>query len=386
MRILVFVDVFCGPTMTFLHRQVVDLARRHTVVVCCRRRDNEKYFPYDKVFEIRRSYWERLVRLFLRRFALGFTVRSGALDSEIGALIDEFEIDVVLSHFIPNALEINAVVQSKRLAHYVIVHGYDGSSLLRERTYRREVTRATGLKYICASKSMEANLRVEAGVRADFVVPLGIPAGFAGGRDGRCAPKHSRRFFFQAANFVEKKGHNFTIAAFAIFAKNNSDVDLLFAGSGPLLLAARRQAEALGVGHRVHFLGHCDQTTVMDNMERCIAFVHHSVTASNGDQESIPTCVMEAMALGAVVISTLHSGIPEVVEDGNTGFLVAERDVRSYADRLSLVADMPAAERSQYGQKAKIRVLEQFNFSIQLEKIESILRVSNEDRIPLSHR
>jgi colanic acid/amylovoran biosynthesis glycosyltransferase len=66
-----------------------------------------------------------------------------------------------------------------------------------------------------------------------------------------------------------------------------------------------------------------------------------SITAENGDQEGIPNVLKEAMALGLPVISTLHGGIPELVEDGVSGFLVKERDVDSLAERLAYLVDHP---------------------------------------------
>ena len=50
---------------------------------------------------------------------------------------------------------------------------------------------------------------------------------------------------------------------------------------------------------------------------------------------------MEAMALGLPIVSTRHSGIPELVKDGFSGFLVAERDVDALADRLSHLVEHP---------------------------------------------
>jgi colanic acid/amylovoran biosynthesis glycosyltransferase len=64
-----------------------------------------------------------------------------------------------------------------------------------------------------------------------------------------------------------------------------------------------------------------------------------SVTAADGDEEGIPNTLKEAMAMGLPVISTVHAGIPELVEDGVSGFLVPERDVEALADRLERLVD-----------------------------------------------
>lgn len=65
------------------------------------------------------------------------------------------------------------------------------------------------------------------------------------------------------------------------------------------------------------------------------------------------------MATGLPVISTLHAGIPELVEDGEQGFLIAERDVGAYVDRLeaALAWDLDVGER------ARARVVEHFNMA-----------------------
>lgn len=66
-----------------------------------------------------------------------------------------------------------------------------------------------------------------------------------------------------------------------------------------------------------------------------------SVTGSDGNQEGIPVAIMEAMAVGSLIISTRHSGIPELVQDGVSGFLVPERDVDALAEKLIYLIEHP---------------------------------------------
>jgi colanic acid/amylovoran biosynthesis glycosyltransferase len=66
-----------------------------------------------------------------------------------------------------------------------------------------------------------------------------------------------------------------------------------------------------------------------------------SVTAADGDQEGIPNVIKEAMAMGIPVLATRHSGIPELVEEGLSGFLVSERDTDALTDRLIHLIDHP---------------------------------------------
>jgi colanic acid/amylovoran biosynthesis glycosyltransferase len=66
-------------------------------------------------------------------------------------------------------------------------------------------------------------------------------------------------------------------------------------------------------------------------------FLLPSVVADNGDMEGIPVSLMEAMALGVITVSTWHSGIPELIDDGVEGFLVEERNAGQIADIITTI-------------------------------------------------
>ncbi len=85
-----------------------------------------------------------------------------------------------------------------------------------------------------------------------------------------------------------------------------------------------------------------------------------SVTAANGEAEGIPNAVKEAMAMGMPVVATRHSGIPELVDDSITGYLVPERDAAGLAQRLDLLY----AHRELWtamGRAARIKVETEFD-------------------------
>ena len=97
--------------------------------------------------------------------------------------------------------------------------------------------------------------------------------------------------------------------------------------------------EERDLNEHVHLLGWKSHEEVIRLLQGAHILVAPSVTAKDGDQEGIPNAIKEAMALGLPVIGTQHSGIPEIVEDGVSGFLVPERDVDVLADRLSFLID-----------------------------------------------
>jgi colanic acid/amylovoran biosynthesis glycosyltransferase len=75
--------------------------------------------------------------------------------------------------------------------------------------------------------------------------------------------------------------------------------------------------------------------------EQFSSFLAPSVTAADGNQDAPVNTLKEAMAMGLPVISTYHGGIPELVEDGVSGFLVPERDAKAIAQKLDYLISHP---------------------------------------------
>ena len=96
-----------------------------------------------------------------------------------------------------------------------------------------------------------------------------------------------------------------------------------------------------GVNDKVRFVGAKPAADVIRFLHSADVLLAPSVTGSDGDIEGMPVSIMEGMASGLPVVATHHSGIPEVVADGRSGFLVDEHDVDGLARRLSDLAADP---------------------------------------------
>jgi colanic acid/amylovoran biosynthesis glycosyltransferase len=103
----------------------------------------------------------------------------------------------------------------------------------------------------------------------------------------------------------------------------------------------KRTAIDLGIADRVSFLGPRPHGEVKQRLREADVFLLPSVAGRDGDLEGIPVALMEAMAGGLIAVSTYHSGIPELIEDHKTGFLVPERDVAALAGKLAWIAENP---------------------------------------------
>jgi len=143
------------------------------------------------------------------------------------------------------------------------------------------------------------------------------------------------------ARLVEKKGLSYAIAAVAALIRAGKNVRYNIIGDGPLRGALEAQIAALGAESRIHLLGARDGEAVRQHLREAHIFVLPSVTAANGDMEGLPVSILEAQMSGLPVVSTLHSGIPEGVQEGRSAFLVKERDAVALAERLGCLADHP---------------------------------------------
>lgn len=141
---------------------------------------------------------------------------------------------------------------------------------------------------------------------------------------------------------VKKKGIGYAIRAVTILKHRGYHVKLLVVGDGPLKQNLSRLCRDLAIENRVGFLGAKNQEEIIKVLNTTHLFVAPSVTVKTDEQEEgIPNVLKEAMATGLPVVSTHHAGIPELVQDGVSGFLVPERDYRALADKLAYLIDHP---------------------------------------------
>ncbi len=123
---------------------------------------------------------------------------------------------------------------------------------------------------------------------------------------------------------------------------SNPDMHLDYIGDGPLFPAAFQYVRALGLENKVTLFGAQSNDIVKEKLKEVDIFIQHSWTDPiTGDEEGLPNAILEAMAFGLPVISTFHSGIPEAVMDGESGFLVAEGDTRNMAEKIVVLSLSP---------------------------------------------
>jgi len=140
---------------------------------------------------------------------------------------------------------------------------------------------------------------------------------------------------------TEKKGLTYSIRAVAQLIRKYPGIRYDIVGFGPLEQELKQLIKRLGAQNNIRLVGRASEDEVAAILDNTHIFLLASVTASNGDEEGIPNSLKEAMARGIPVISTFHSGIPELVDNGVSGFLVSQRNTTMLANKIEYLINNP---------------------------------------------
>ncbi len=174
--------------------------------------------------------------------------------------------------------------------------------------------------------------------------------------------------FLMASSFVRKKGIDIALRAFALIReKHEFTVDLV--GDGPLKGELIKLMETLGIRDRVTLHGYKPYDEVIELCYSCDVFVQASRTTEGNNKEGTPMAIVDAMASGMPVVSTLHSDIPEIVLHEETGYLAKENDVEDFARCLKRVFSEPGRIHH-FSRASRHRIEKEFDARTQTMHLE----------------
>lgn len=339
MNILLYGFSFGKTTNMFINNEIKYLSEKHNVKCLCR-----EYFDDFKIDNVSVVHYDRTTlkekirfRLYQSDWSLSF--KNKAYAKQANKIIDDFKPDIIHCHFAYEALMLLDNIKETNIPIIIHFHGYGASQCIKRKSYVQKMKNIIAQKNvfpIYVSDFMKQNLE-NVGIMMDRGIKLyyGINLNHFNPEDKQ---ENQPFTFLQVSSLVEKKGIDYTIKAFGIFMKdkNKEDYQLILTGEDDKKLPILKNlVKELNIEECVIFYGNANREEVKQLMNNANVFVHHSITAKNGDQEGIPNAIMEAMAMKLPVLSTIHAGIPELVKDGVNGYLVKERDVTHYAERMN---------------------------------------------------
>jgi colanic acid/amylovoran biosynthesis glycosyltransferase len=322
---------FLKPEMWHIYRQISALERVSPVVIAQKRENNSGRFPFDRIdivpkpaLHFFRRFWFRQVR------DKPWQISSGELRALIKAL-ERRNARLLHIYFGHIAVHLLPLIRAWKNSSIASFHGADVMVDMNKPAYRkatRQMLDAVKLVLVRSESLRSAVIDLGCEKEKIEVQRTGIPLDEF--------PFRERNFpasdgggewrFLQAGRLIEKKGLPVTLRAFASFQKRYPKATLTIAGEGPLLGHLQELARELKIDNRVSFTGLISQEELRDLYYGSHIFLHPSETGPDGNQEGTPNSMLEAMASGLPVFATEHGGIPEAIEHGISGVLVAERD------------------------------------------------------------
>lgn len=271
------------------------------------------------------------------------------------------ETDFSIAHFFPNGcyaefLRLSGRLETRKLA--TICHGNDMSHKVLLASwlpyYKRTIQQTD---YLWPISEFWKSRLLEWGAKEELiqVVRMGINSQHLTFTP-RKSPIELPIKVLSVGRATEKKG-----LLYAVKALSQLDfVEYKIIGDGEGLLELEAEIEASGCTN-IKCLGSLPHEEVLSHLEQSDVFLLPSVTAEDGDMEGIPVALMEAMAKGKLVVSTYHSGIPELITDKESGFLCKEKDILEIISVFKTIKLLPILEVNKYLNAARNKVIVDFN-------------------------
>jgi glycosyltransferase involved in cell wall biosynthesis len=314
--------------------------------------------------------------LFGIRQALFVLTRSPNLFRQLDTL---GKLELIHTHFGPDGVYAMTLAEKLKIPFLVTFHGYDitlsrtaiwrtGKLLYYQLIFHEEELKRKASAFIAVSHFIRTKL-LEKGYPEEKIIQHYIGVDTAKFSPSDRIP--DERYILCVGRHTQKKGIDTLLRAFAQVARKHPSVSLIQVGKGSLTTELKVLAKELGIDNRVRFLGAQPHETVLNLMRDAEIFALPSQVAADGTCEGLPIVHNEASACGIPIVSTWHSGIPEAVLDGKTGFLVPERDDMALAEKLdTLLSDRALGK--EMGQRGRELVCEVFDIRKQTVKLEAI--------------
>ncbi len=282
---------------------------------------------------------------------------------------------LVYAHFAPDGYAAMPLAERLGVPLVTALHGYDvtmsdqaiGKTRLgREYLQGRPRLQKKGALFLtCSAYVRRRGLEIGYPAERTIVHSIGVDV-------ERFKPPLARqreKIVLFVGRLVEKKGCASLIEAMAEVQRRCPAAELVVIGDGGLRSGYEALAAARGV--RCRFLGAQPTAVVRDWMARAAVFCVPSVVAASGDAEGFGMVFIEAQAMGLPVVSTRSGGIPEAVENRETGLLVNERDPRALAEAILALIESDELWR-RLSVAGRRRVVEHFNLARQTERLENV--------------
>ncbi|MEH1818620.1 MAG: glycosyltransferase [Nostoc sp.] len=351
---------------TFIGEQAHNLQRYKPLFVSCRLL---KEIPFDHVAVSDHDF------LNIKQLFYVLTASTNMFENS-----DELKkLKLIHAHFGPDGIYGMRLAEKLNIPFIVTFYGYDitltrknmwlsGNPAFYQFLLYEQEMKQKASKFIAFSSFLYKKM-IEYGYPKDKIIQHNSGIDLQ-----KFAPKTEsadERYIMCVGRHVEKKGIDTLIKGFARIVNKHPNVSLFQLGTGPMTEKLKTLASELGVSDRVNFLGAQPYEVVQKMVRGAEIFSLPSQTAKDGNSEGLPLAILEAAACSLPIVSTWHSAIPDAVIDGETGFLVAEKDDKAVAEKLDILLSDRALAKNM-GTKGREFICENFDIRKQTAKLENI--------------
>lgn len=360
-------------TGSWIYAQISNLKKYQSLVITTRKR-NLNIFPVEKIYSL--SDLNGLNRFFQRQYAK----LTNFYYPFFLKVLKENQVLLLHSHFGNRGYFDLALKQRLKIPQVTTFYGHDVSLLPQEERWRKrfKVFFEQGDLILAEGNYMKKTL-LEMGcpdskVRVQHLgidcekIPF-IPRKMVDGQKVK---------ILIAGTFREKKGITYALEAFARLVPKYKNIEVTLIGD-----AGRSQREinykneittiidSRNIADKVNYLGFLPYPAFIEEAKNNHIFLSPSIHPSDGETEGgAPVALIEMSAYGMPIVSTFHCDIPEVVIDGESGFLVKEKDTNGLAERLEHLINHPEIWES-LGRTGRKHIEEEFNIVTQAAKLET---------------
>lgn len=332
---------FGGPTTTFIYNEIKYLKQKgHQVFYLCNQYQQNEIEDCCEVIQIpfyESKIWKKIKWILWQKDLL-LIEKNRFFKKQLDLVLKKINPDIIHCHFSYESIRLVQNLPNKYPAPVIIhVHGYGGSQMLKKKSYVKELNKILNhdnrwlilvsdlIKKRFDNFNLSKSVRINCGINLDLF-------------DANNKAELSNQFvFLQVSSLALKKGHVFSIQAFKKFlnkVENPEKYKFVFTGYDSTFKDLKKMIFDLKLENNVEILGFVKPVEVKTMLQKANVFLHHSVTSTNGDEEGIPTAIMEAMAMKLPILSTYHAGIPELVKHGVNGLLCQERDIETLSNQM----------------------------------------------------
>lgn len=293
------------------------------------------------------------------------------------AVIMREKVDCIHTHWLMPQGFVGALVHVLTgIPHVTTVHGSDLALVKKSVVLTRIgsfIIRHSDAVTVNSRYTLEQlNSLVPGSGRKARIIPMGVdPDEFAlAAGSGKGYGKTAGTIILTVGRLIDWKGTMYLIDAMPEIIRHVPDARLVIIGTGPEEKSLRSRARSLVPEHRIEFLGAVSNADLSRYYHSADVFVLPSIE-KNGNTEGLGVVLLEAMASGCPVVGTRVGGIPDIISDGENGFLVAEKDPVELADRIIRVIT-DSAVRQKFRMNGINRINQSFSWKPIVEQFVQV--------------